>query len=37
MTDLKNKKQKELDDLKKDLEKIEKDFLAMKDYQDALA
>ena len=36
-TALKTKKQKELDDLKAALAKLEKDFLAMKDYQNALA
>ena len=36
-TALKTKKQKELDDLKVALAKLEKDFLAMKDYQNALA
>ena len=36
-TALKTKKQKELDDLKAALLKIEKDFLAMKEYQNALA
>ena len=36
-TALKIKKQKELDDLKAALAKLEKDFLAMKDYQNALA
>lgn len=37
MTDLKNRKIKEKQDLEKDLAQIEKDFLAMKDYQNALS
>ena len=37
MTDLKTRKQKEKDGLEKDLAQIEKDFLAKKEYQDALA
>lgn len=37
MTDLKNRKIKEKEDLEKDLAQIEKDFLAMKDYQNALS
>ena len=37
MTDLKTRKQKEKTDLEKDLAQIEKDFLAKKEYQDALA
>ena len=36
-TALKVRKQKELDDLKAALIKLEKDFLAMRDYQNALA
>ena len=37
MTDLKTKKTKEKEGLEKDLAQIEKDFLAKKEYQDALA
>lgn len=37
MTDLKARKQKEKEGLEKDLAQIVKDFLAKKEYQDALA
>lgn len=37
VTELRTKKEKEKSDLEKDLEKIEKDLLGMKDYQDSLA
>ena len=37
VTTLKEKKQKEVDDLKAAIAQIEKDFLAMKDYQNAMA